>query len=284
MSMGGEIISRMPADEYHGSEGISISRLKELKRSALHYRYRLEHPVTSASMRLGTAAHCAVLEPERFIREFCVWSRRSEKSGNLCPRTGQYWDAFLAENAGKTVITEDEASTALTLSHAVRSDPVAMRYLAAGEPEVVMRWVVDGQARRGRADWITKIDGEPFLVGLKTARDCRPFIFGSAAAKLGYAEQWAFYFDGYTTITGKAPEMIEIVVESAPPHATVVYSITYDIIEQGRENYQELLRQLEQCERSGEWLGPGQGVVQTLSLPTWFYPGADDLSELGIEL
>src|SRR5882762_1913718 len=77
-----QIRSRVPAAEYHALPGISITRLKELKRSALHYQYRLDHPAVTVPLTLGTASHCAVLEPERFERQFAVWDRRTD-SGRM---------------------------------------------------------------------------------------------------------------------------------------------------------------------------------------------------------
>lgn len=274
--------SREPADVYHSSPGVSISRLKELKRSPQHYRHALENPKQTRPMTLGTAAHCAVLEPERFGREFATWGNRTA-SGKLSPRSGKVWEAFEAEQAGKTIITADEADLAIAVQKAVRGDTFAMRYLEAGEPEVSMRWEYDGRQCRGRADWITSIDGRPNIVGLKTARDCRPFMFGSAAAKLSYHLQWAFYFDGYHAITGNEPRMVEIVVESAPPHAVVVYVIPDDVIQQGRDEYQQLVQLLRDCEAVGSWPGPAIGE-QILTLPSWVYGEAlDDISELGLE-
>lgn len=285
------IISRVPAEEYHSSPGVSITRLKELKRSPLHYQYRLTNPKLTAPLALGSAAHCATLEPERFGRQFAVWSRRGE-AGTLCPRKGQYWDAFRAGNPGKTIITEDECTAALALAQAVRGDPCAARYLESGEPEVTMHWWLTSESLsrapvslqcRGRADWLTNIDGEPYLVGLKSARDCRPFIFGNQAAKLGYHLQWAFYLDGYRSITGKTPHLKEIVVESAAPHDVVVYDITEDIILQGRAEYEGLLRQLIDCEKRNEWLGVANGLEQVLTLPTWAFDAQDDIAELELE-
>lgn len=284
--------SRLPAEIYHSLPGVSITRLKELQRSALHYRYRLEHPKQSSAMQLGTAAHCAVLEPERFSREFAAWSRRAE-NGNLCPRKGQYWDSFVATNNGKSIITEDEMTDALTIANAVRGNPLAMKYLESGEPEVSMQWEMDVESLplgitrrlqcRARADWLTRIDGEHYLIGLKTARDCRPFIFGSAAYKLGYHLQWAFYFDGYKALQGIQPRVKEIVVESDDPHDVVVYDIPEDVIEQGRMEYEGLLRHLVDCEVRNEWLGVAQGHEQTLTLPTYAYEKLDDISDLGLE-
>lgn len=276
------IRSRMPAEEYIAIDAVSISRLKELRRSPQHYRHALTHPKETQPLRLGTAAHCATLEPERFGSQFAVWSRRSEKSGNLCPRNGQWWDAFEADNRGKTIITEDECTPALELAAAVRADPVAAPYLESGEPEVVMTWDAWGHACKGRVDWLTRKNGEPVLVGLKTARDCRPFVFGSQAAKLGYHLQWAFYLNGYSIIKdGVRPRMVEIVVESAPPHAVIVYRIPDDVLLQGEEEFLQLMATLDRCEQEKAWPGPAT-EEQVLTLPSWVYQAEDDITELGL--
>lgn len=291
MNAPAQIQSRVPAEDYHASPGVSITRLKELKRSGLHYQYRLANPPATRPMSLGTAAHCAVLEPERFSRQFAVWARRGE-SGSLCPRKGQYWEEFKARNPGKQIITEDEGLDALAISQAIRKDARAMRYLESGEPEVTMRWQLTSEsmtrkpvtvACRGRADWLTRIDSDHYLVGLKTAKDCRGPIFGNAAARLGYHLQWAFYQDGYQAITGVTPKLREIVVESAPPYDVVVYEIPEDVISQGRAEYEALLRVLIECESKQEWLGWANGLEQVLSLPTWAFDAQDDLSDLELE-
>lgn len=276
------IRSRVPVAEYRALPGTSITRLKELRRSPLHYRYALAHPKETTALRLGTAAHVAVLEPERFSSQFAIWARRSEKTGNLCPKNGQWWEAFQGENVGRDIISIDEAESALAIQKAVRADPDAMKYLEQGDPEVTLQWTLHGRPCKGRVDWLTWIDGRPYLVGLKSARDCREYIFGYAAWKLAYHLQWAYYFDGYGFIKEENPGVKEIVVESAPPHAVAVYNVTDDIIQQGRDEYMVLHEQLEECERSGEWPGPVRGETN-LTLPTQAYASNDDLSELGLE-
>jgi hypothetical protein len=275
------IQSRIPAEEYFAMPALSMSRLKEMRRSARHYRHFLDHPKESAPMRLGTAAHCATLEPERFASDFAVWDRRTE-SGRMAPRTGAAWNSFQMSCGGRTIITADEAAEAAAISEAVRGDPVALKYIETGDPEVTLQWTLGERRCKGRVDWLTTRDGEPCIVGLKTARDCRLFPFASAAAKLGYHLQWAWYFDGYMSITGRKPWMFEIVVESTPPHAVVVYDIPADVIDQGREEYMELLRLLDDCEARDEWPGPAT-CEQLFSLPSWVYASEDDLSELEIE-
>ena len=271
------ITSRMPREEYDAIDALNMSRLKEMKRSPLHYRHALTHSKTSGPLTLGLATHVAVLEPERFLSDFASWDRRT-KGGNAAPRNGQFWDAFLNANTGKIILTSDEWHLSREIADVVRGDALAMRYLAHGEPEVTFEWDLDGRACKGRVDWLTHIDGKPTIVGLKTARDCRHFAFGSQAAKLGYHLQFAYYHDGYEAIRKFKPKLVEIVVESAAPHAVAVYHIPDDIIEQGRDEYRRLIDQLATCERTNDWPGP-QPLEEYLTLPSWVY-GSDTDNEL----
>ncbi len=275
------IVSREPRAIYDTVQALNISRLKAIKRSPLHYHHALENPRQSARMTLGTAAHVAVLEPERFVQEFAIWNRKTA-SGRAATRNGGAWEGFQLENARKTILTEDEALVANAIAKSVRFDVQANPYLAVGDPEVSLYWRgPGGRFFKSRVDWLTNIDGAPVLVGLKTARDCRHYCFGAQSAKLGYHLQWAFYCDAYKAITGKTPRMVEIVVESEAPHAVAVYNIPRDILDQGREEYLQLLIQLEECELTDNWPGPVP-VEEDLTLPSWCYQSDDNVSDLGL--
>lgn len=271
------IQSRIPFDAYQALPGMNITLLKEMRRSAQHFQHRRQHPKESAPLTLGKAGHCAVLEPMRFGSDFAVWERRTS-AGNSAPRNGQYWEAFQAEHAGQTIITTDEYEKVVDLQHAVRNDRDAMRYLVHGEPEVSMQAELFGRPCKGRVDWLTRdwIDqaGErqtrPCLVGLKLTRDCRERQFGRQAANLGYHLQWAFYLDLFKTITGETPKVVEIAVENEAPHAVSVFEIPDEVLQQGSNEYQLLLEQLDECERAQRWPGPVEGE-RILTLPAWVY-------------
>jgi hypothetical protein len=288
--MDGRIASRVPFDVYRDIEALNMSRLKEIERSPQRFVWRATHPLITKPLTLGKAAHCAVLEPERFDQDFIIWDKLTKNgSGNIAPRSGEQWMKFNADNPGKSIITVEERDFAMAMQAAVRADPVAMKYLEVGDPEVTMEWDLSeswGLATRrckARADWLTRLDGERYVIGIKTSVDCREHAFGAAAARYGYALQWAWYHDGYRTITDIAPRMKEIVVESAPPHEVMVYNVTEDILLEGRDRYLELLKILGECEISGKWPGPGGDIEHDLTLPTWYYGQQDDLNELGLE-
>jgi PDDEXK-like domain of unknown function (DUF3799) len=276
------IQSRVPRADYDGITATNISRLKELRRSPLHYQHALTHRRETPALTVGIATHVAVLEPERFSHDFAVWTNRTD-AGAMSPRRGKVWDEFGALHAARSILTADEANEAQAIATAVRSNPLAMKYLAVGDPEVSMEWEIDGRPCKGRVDWLTTIDGKPYIVDFKTTRDCRHFAFGSQAAKLGYHLQFAFYADGHHAITGKNPNFVTIVVENTAPYAVAVYRITDDIICQGREEYLRLLQLLEKCEATGEWPGPVTHE-EYLTLPSWAYNRTeDDFSDLELE-
>jgi hypothetical protein len=276
------IESRVPRADYDAVNAMNITRLKEIRRSPQHYQYALTHPKKSDALTLGIATHVAVLEPERFDSDFAIWTRRTD-AGAMSPRRGQFWEDFCAMHPGRTILTPDEGNLAKNIAAAVRTNPLALKYLGAGEPEVTMEWDLDGRPCKGRVDWITHIDGKPVIVGLKTTRDCRHFVFGAQAAKLGYHLQWAWYFEGFKSVKSVPPHMVEIVVESAPPHAVAVYAISDDIIAQGWDECQRCLTALAGCELVNEWPGPVP-VEEPLTLPSWAYQAEDDdVGDLGLE-
>jgi hypothetical protein len=273
-----------PYATYAAVDAINVSSLKEIARSGKHYQYRRAHPKSSGPLTLGTATHTAILEPERFAREYVVWDAKTD-SGRSAPRNGKRWDAFRATYAGKSILLPDEYERAMAMRDAVARHPAAMRYLAAGRPEVSMYWHDAEHERpcRGRLDWLASDEG-PVLVGLKSARDCRGVGFGNAAARLGYHLQWAFYGDGFELAAGVAPrKIVEIVVESFAPFDVAVFVIPVEVLSAGRDEYRRLLGVLADYERSGNWSGVAD-VEQTLSLPEWIYKSDSDLSDIGLDM
>lgn len=277
------IFRGVPYEKYVQQKAVNFSSLKEMARSPMHYRHRLEKPKESDALTLGISAHTSILEPAKFMTQYVLWDERTD-GGAVRPRRGKDWDAFVAANKGKSIIRIDEFNLALAMRDAVRSNVTAMRYLRKGDAEATFVWLDDETQYlcKGRADWLTEVDGLDVIVGVKTAKDCRPIGFGNAAARFGYHLQWAMYYDAWAKLTGRNAKMVEVVVESAPPHDVAVYVIPSEIIEQGRDEYRKLMLRLRECESKNEWPGATDGE-QLLSLPSWVYHAEDDISDLGLE-
>lgn len=267
-------ISRISEAEYNALPAERSTTLKAMGESPRRYKYVKENKYEpTPSMLLGTAIHVATLEPERFGKEYVAYP------GPV--RRGKEWEQWSARHASDTIITESELETTIAVSRAVLADPVAARYLASGQPEMTLQWT-DKETQlacKARVDWLIggSNDGHrpPIIVGLKTARSAHPRRFATQAAQLGYPVQWALYAAGYTAITGQKPEMIEIVVETAPFYEVVVYRITQEVLDFGDEQVREYLQKVVECTKSGKWPGIADGRELPLILPGWAM-GSDD--------
>lgn len=272
-----EFALNVPFDKYSLLDGLSASAIKTMKRSPMQYRYSRDNPTPATpALILGHAVHTAVLEPHKFATEYMVWE------GGV--RRGKAWDAFCeeAEADGRTIVTQDQFDTAMAMRDVVRGFPLAMRYLKAGTKEVTMQWHDPALKRdfKGRPDWITEIDGVPWIIDLKSTRDSTPYRFGGQSYALGYHMQFALYADGYYYLTGRLPRFAVIAVESKPPYEPAVYVVPSEVLQQGHEDYAQLVVKITECEAENKW-APAQECEGELSLPTYAYAdNGDDLSDL----
>lgn len=261
-------------DEYRSVPATNMSSLKPIDESPKEYKHQLQYPVLTNALRLGIAAHAAVLEPARFITDFAVWRRRGA-DGRLAPmkKGTQFFDAFCAENPGRSIITEDDETDALRIQTAIMGCPEAMHYLGHGDTEVTLLWRTGERKSKGRVDCISEMPGGTALVGIKTAADIRLEAFSRAAARLLYHCSWAYYHDGWQDIHGEPPsEVVEIVVGKSEPYDVVVYVIGDDTLKVGRNKYLELLAKLDECERTNHWPGVDGGAgKQIFALPSYMY-------------
>jgi hypothetical protein len=264
--------------EYSAIDAINYSTLKEMAKSPKHYRHALKNGrVETAAMTKGTAAHIAVLEPERFATEYAVFEGKR--------RAGKAWEAFEAEatSKGRKILKEVDLDAAIRLRDAVRSDAVAAACFSGGHAEVTLVWQDEetGLMCKGRVDFLRN---DNVISDLKTSRDVEPFWFGRDVARLQYHVQAAMYLDALETLTKKTAQFKVVAVESAEPYDVVVYGLGEDVIGPGRDAYRTLLKRVAECRANNEWPGYASGIEMALTLPAWA-AGAeeDDLAALGLE-
>jgi hypothetical protein len=237
---------------YNQIQAIRFSRLKLMEISPHHYRH---HEVTETeAMRVGSATHLAVLEPERYHKEVAIWTGKM--------RRGKEWDAFQAEHEGQIILREQDHERAMLMSKAVHDDPHAARLLSGGASEVTREWadLWTGLKCKARLDYLT----DRHVVDLKTTRHIRPRDFARQVAELHYHAQLAFYSASLLPC-----EVYIIAVTSEPPHDVVVYRLPKTALVAGRRLCDKWLAQVAECEASGVWPGIGGGEIQELKLPEW---------------
>lgn len=262
--------------QYDRIVGHNFSTLKWTDLSLKHYRYRLTHqPETKLWMRRGTAAHTAVLEPDRFLSDYVMFTGKT--------RRGKAWDGFVSDNPGKQILKRDEYMLAMSVRDAVRADELAGPYLHQGFPEVTIVWHDEetGLLCRCRCDWLSPGD---HLLDLKGSGDIRPRWFGRTGGRMMYHAQAAFYHDGYRAVTGRSPSCRLIAVEPTGPHDVVVYRVLDEHLDAGRQRYREWLVAVAEAERTGRYPGIGRGFEQDFQLPQWELEDENALESLDLEM
>ena len=272
-------------EQYHSNEAISHSKLELFRRRPISYYRRfiaktVARPETTEAFRIGSAAHCAVLEPDQF------WQRYALRPDGIDRRTKDGKAAFAefeSANAGKVIIGKDEAGDVEEMKAAVNHHPLASQLLAAGSPELSWRVEpVGGMALQCRTDWFNHAGcelsgGRPYVADLKTVESLDSDAFRNferACFSFGYHRQAGFYLPLITEIIGSPVfDFYFIAVEKAEPYGTAVYRLSDAATARGHdETITDLLR-LQNCIKSEQWPNlPNE--LREIGLPKW-YGGAE---------
>lgn len=258
-------------------DAVNWSSLKVLRVSPLHYQAALRTPrADTPALAMGRAVHTAVLEPDCFVLDYAVYRESKSKGEGAVLR----WRAFQEANKERTILSVEEYETCLRMRDAVRSHPRAAPYLAHGKAEQIIRWTdaATGLACKARLDWVS----HAALVDLKTGRAVDPRRFGTAAAQFLYHGQLAFYGAGLKAACGQDLPVVLIAVESEAPHDVVVYRLDEEAVEEGQALVRELLDELAERRRTGDWPGIDRGKEQVLTLPRWAVADTSEADGLGL--
>ena len=254
--------SVLSIDAYHALDAIGKSDLDKIAHSPMHWKYA-EREETPA-MRIGSAVHCAVLEPERFSADYVIAPEcdKRTKAGK------EQWVEFETANPGKTILCADDGLLCNRIADAVRSHHGALELLTNGRPEVSALWCNDEFRTRCRArfDWL-RDDG--LIVDLKTTTDARPTAFARSCASFRYHVQAAWYQDGHFYAADTPPlGFVFIAVEKTAPYAVALYELDDEAIELGRAWAERDLARYATARDLDFWSGYPAEILP-LSLPRW---------------
>jgi len=221
-------VAGMPESDYHAEPSISKSGLDLVAKSPAHYRHAPPKAATPA-MKIGTAIHRAVLEPERFDMEYEIVDAKDR-------RQKAYKDA-VKEHGEENVLLGHEAKHVLAVRRAVHDHPQAGFTVRADGHRELSAFVDDpatGVRVRCRYDLLSA----GWALDLKKSRDVFPHGFSKAVGSYRYYVQVAFYSDIYEWITGERLETFWLLaVEDQPPYTPVLYQLDDEAIELGRRHY-----------------------------------------------
>jgi hypothetical protein len=216
-------------------------------------------PEATPALRLGSAMHCILLEPEQFEQRYAVAPEadRRTKAGK------ERYEEFVRGSHGKTILSRDQTNLAQRMAEKVRTDPVA-RELLDGRMEQAVRWTDTETGLPLKARW--DIFGPPRVIELKSASDPRPEAMLRASHRLGYHRQAALYLDAALALERHCEHRL-IAVGTTEPHAVVVYRLTDDALQRGHEDNRRTLQQLARCKNENDWQQYPE--IINLDLPRW---------------
>lgn len=264
---------------YDAIEAINWSSLVHMATSAKMLRWRVEHPrPDTPALALGRAIHCAVLEPERFERDYLVEPEFDTRSNagkadraawlatlapgyiarplfDLRTKSGKAdraaWLASLLPDArvligdedagavlGVETITADDHELAMRCADAVRAHPVAAEWLRGGRTEETMIWTDEETGLKCKA----RVDfvNPSFVLDLKSTSQQRLEGMGRDFASRLYHGQLAHYQRG-AIATRRIPDTAE------PPRMIVVQTVEpFDVVA-GHLPYEALERGISLC-------------------------------------
>lgn len=263
--------------DYHAHPAVGSSGIKELQRSPLHYWAKYLNPARDAkeptpAMKIGTAWHAAIFEPEKFMADYVVipagLDRRTKEGKAL-------WQELV--DSGREPLSADEYERIAVMRANAADHPVTRIVFGqdGGAAEVSFFWIdpATGVNCKIRPDYyVPPCDMFPhgLIVDGKTGEDMSADGFAKYAWNWDCHIQAAFYCDGFKHVHGTSapPAFMWLAQEKEAPYATAYYAAAADFIEFGRQKYRRLLGLLGDCAANDNWPGYPQ-TVQALELPAW---------------
>ena len=265
------------SDDYFKWNGrFSKSSLDLIAKCPALFKHRIidgNRDKPTAAMELGTAAHIAILEPDKWGTTYVCepdFDRRT-KMGKAA-----YAEWLESNPLRSKTIKKDAWQQVEGMAAAVADCATAQALLSPanrhGLTEAVVEWndEVTGAPCKGRVDRFfpsAHEEYDSYVVDLKTTADASPAGFAKSCANFRYHVQAAMYLEG----TG-ADRFYFVVVEKKAPYLTATYELSSDAIELGRQKMVEDLEHALACVGADSYPGYNQHAeVATLDLPAWAY-------------
>lgn len=249
-------------ENYHkDTTKISKSGLDAINKSPLHYWERYLNPLhvekKTAALTIGSAVHCAVLEPKEFGKRYAIAPDldRRTKDGK------QRYDEFLTSVEGLEIMTKEDSIICERIAEAVRRHPQAGLLL---DKITQVEQVFTHEDKKCKPDALTSLN---IVLDLKTTEDASPYAFGRSAQKYRYDVQAAFYMDILAANLIPCEGFVFIAVEKTPPFAVACYVIEDTDIEAGRKKYMDNYQIWKECTAFNEW--PGYNGLAKLQMPNY---------------
>ncbi len=255
---------------YHDSEAISSGDIRAACLVSLyHFKYRGRLTDSTPAMRLGSAVHTLLNEPDYYDQ------RHPRFQGTR--RYGKSWEYCKADNpqtSPEQILTEAEHAKVLQIVAALKRHPKAKHWLQGGVSEVEIFWTDEATGLRCRAKpdrlWPhTIID-----IKSTNSRNFGKDRLRNHALHAAWHVQVAWYAIGARTKGFDIQRAVLLVAESEEPFDVVVMELSDRLFEEGLRICRQTLDRIAEAERTNTWPGVG-GDEFVLDLPLPWPPTND---------
>ena len=259
----------MTNKEYREHEGISKSALWEIRKSPLHFKWKMEHPQEDTpALIFGRAVHKWVLEEETFFDEFAIAPicDKRTKEGK------ETWNSFELASVGKDLIKSEDFEIIRSMKAELLKNEMVVNLLS-GKKETSLFGVDDltGEKIKARPDILTEIGDTLIVADYKSCESAETDAFMRSALNYGYHLQVAMYSEVVKQNYGKEPIFIFIAQEKVEPYAVNILQADKYFHQYGVDTFRELIGIYHDCKVNDRWYGL-EGTfnqVNNLSLPEW---------------
>lgn len=241
---------------YHATfPGVSHHDLLNFEISPGHYVYAKANPSEQTdAMKLGSAVHCALLEPKRFARDYVGLppDYDGRKKMGIALMEGLLEQGFKKEN----ILKYDEIQAIKGIKDSIFDSRIVRAFFdAADHFEVTLFWQdkETGIFCRGRVDLTASKYGA--AVDLKSAQKggARTAVFSKDVETRLYYRQAAYYLDGLKALGMDINKFVFLVVEKTGPFASNKFELDPELIAIGRAENRTLLNRYAECLDSDSW-------------------------------
>lgn len=217
------IVQKDTNEHYHSHQSISASGLKIISEESVDHFVNGKKIVETPSMRLGTAVHARLIEPETFfdLYHFMPYIENGRTKEGIALKK----EALLKAD-GRIPLSFDDSAKVVGIYERFLENKTAKKY-CTGKIELSHYIKYDGVDVRVRPDIIGH--NNEFIADIKTCQSSNPIKFRKDIYNRGYHIQAAFYMD----MLG-IDEFRFILCPTNRPYRIEVIKLSDDIITQGR--------------------------------------------------
>jgi hypothetical protein len=171
-------------------------------------------------------------------------------------RQGEAWERFLHFHSGRDILSVSENDAAKYAADAIESNRHAMSVLEGGASHPEIQWSYRSRQCVSHPDYV----GRSFISSLKVSNTVHPEWFMRAARRKGYPVQLAMESDAVRS-SGMATPADHFIVAASYKRPFAVTVLRMTNMEAASERLALLFSQLAICEKTDQWPGYTDGVV-----------------------